>query len=536
MKKFVLILVAVCISASFADNIPRRGVNRRVEWYSATGNGSDTLPYVPSISTSSDTSAATKARQDSIIYNTGKGVPTSFSQQTSSARTFFIQKGQLNHYRQRPVIINEHVETARQVQDTVKSGKIVGQIFRASQDNINSFNLTLESAAYSVIDNFESYVSGAALQAVWVANNDLAVLSTAIVSPRGGSTQCMELEADNVANYWTATISQVDLTGYTADYDAYFTDKFDNVKLAMVLVDSLGNTKSFVVAQQDKNVWEHIEVNETAFTQDQTPDMDITKTVGLRFGIAKGKNGKTVYVDNLQQAPPPGTVSLELWDMGSVIPVDGVTALDDGTRYNELGDRGINSGTVSTNAELSLLGGKRLYHVRTLVAGVALEIPGNTTLTVDNYYAVIIKYIDTDVVVYGANTSYSVDYYTSGYAFTAPDTTTAITKLGTYNDLQFAVFSTQDCYVNTVLKFYDALPGSNATESVYIEDFTMAIKGVIASENQPQQSILVEFKDRPFFFPKGGKFEVNHNDDFSDDATQITVLIGYMFKPYPAHN
>ena len=40
-----------------------------------------------------------------------------------------------------------------------------------------------------------------------------------------------------------------------------------------------------------------------------------------------------------------------------------------------------------------------------------------------------------------------------------------------------------------------------------------------------------EFKDRLFYFPKGGKFEVNHNDDFTDNALQISVLIGYIYEP-----
>ncbi len=50
MKKFIFGCVAVIImvlaALIHADNIPQRGVNRRVEFLSATGNGSDSLPYV----------------------------------------------------------------------------------------------------------------------------------------------------------------------------------------------------------------------------------------------------------------------------------------------------------------------------------------------------------------------------------------------------------------------------------------------------------------------------------------------------------
>jgi hypothetical protein len=229
--------------------------------------------------------------------------------------------------------------------------------------------------------------------------------------------------------------------------------------------------------------------------------------------------------------PPPGTLQIELWDYGDNEPVVGNTSIDSGTQYIELGDRGINGGTVSASVSLSLLGGKRQYHVRRFIAGTALEIPSNTILTIDNYYAIVLRYVDTDVTVYGSEPSFSKNYYNNGFAFTSPDDSTAVTKIGEYNDIQFNIYSTQEVWLNTLLKFYDSTPGNNASESTYIEDKNMNICGVISVENTPEQSILAEFKDRLFCLPKGGKFEVNLNDDGTDNTTQINVLIGYIYAP-----
>ncbi|GAH05540.1 unnamed protein product, partial [marine sediment metagenome] len=157
---------------------------------------------------------------------------------------------------------------------------------------------------------------------------------------------------------------------------------------------------------------------------------------------------------------------------------------------------------------LSLLGGKRLYHINAFVAGVALEIPTNELLNLGNYYAITINYVDTELNVYGTNSSYSIQYYTNGYAFTTPDEATAITAVGEYNDCMFCIFSTQDVYVNTMLKFYDADPNGLATESVFIEDKNMCITGIILNDIQPPRLQEIEFRDRVFPLGKGSKFEL----------------------------
>lgn len=459
-------------------------------------------------------------------------VPEEFTTQTSNSRTFPIAKGQLNHYRMRPQIINEHVETARGLQATLSSTTpIVGQIFRASQDNINGIMLTLQSGDTIDFDDFESYANDAALQAVWVASDptEPAELENVIVYE---GTQSMAIPSDaTVGDEWARSFPSTNFAGWTGTFWFYNDRTYNNVKMRVFIEDSIGNTNSGPIVNQDQDTWEFFEIQVDSLTADGGTPANTTDIVKIGFRLDDRRSNSEVYFDELVSFLPPGSVDVELWDMGATQPVSGVTSLTDGTQYLELGDRGLNGGTVRANVSLDLISGKRQYLLSQYVAGTALEIPSNTLLTPGNYYSIVLRHKNSSINVFGANTNFTTDYYESGYAFNATSVSTPITQIGTYNDLQFIVFSTADVYLNTLLKFYNAQPGDDATEFVNIEDKNMNIVGIIAGENTPQQTLEAEFKDRSFYFPKGGKFEVNHNDDFSDNTTQVTVLIGYMFEP-----
>jgi hypothetical protein len=447
--------------------------------------------------------------------------------QTSSGIVRTINKGQINHLRQRPAVINEHVESAREAQGVVTSSNIVGQIFKASQDNINGIQLTLESAGGASIDNFESYANDAALQAVWVlTGSNLAVLSTAIAQ----DTKSMQLPLDALNDEWADTIASTNYTGYTFSFEYYQDISFANAKMAFFLEDSSANTASTQLSIEAPNSWQHFDVPVAALADDGAAT-DLTDIIKIGFRVDDSFPNRDGFVDDIVATPSPGSIGLKLWDMGTSIPTSGVTSIDSGTQYTEIGDRGINGGAVTAEYELELVGGKRSYSVKGFAAGVALEIPSNTLLTPNNYYALTLHYIDTNTTVYGPDTSFSYNYYTNGYAFTAPNESTAITAIGQYSDITFAIFSTQNVYVNTLLKIYDAQPGVNATESVYIEDENMKIIGVVAGEFTPTKELIVEFKDRVFPMYKGSKFEVNYNDDATDSVTTGSVLIGYIYEP-----
>lgn len=459
----------------------------------------------------------------------GSQIPYSYTKQTSNGKVFLINKGVLNKYRLRPAILNEHCESSRTIQAVVDANTIVGQSFRASSDNINGCLLTLESAEGIVIDNFESYADDAALQVVWPETTNPALLETTIVH---SGAKSMNLPLDALADEWIRTSAPIDYTGYTGEFE-FFQDVAYGITGAIVSVfigDGV-NTKSTNIIFETVNSWEHIEVLESAMIEDQAGTTDITAITQIGFRVVDQRPGGNAYIDNLVSVPPPGSVDLKLYHVGTDPPEDGVTALDDMTQYTELGDRGLNGGSVVAEVHLQLLGGKRLYTVKDFVAGVALEIPDNNILNKDDYYVLTINYVDTEVNVYGPDPAYNKDYYSHGYAFTAPDEATAITAIGPNNDCMFGIMSTQDAYLNTMVKGLDAAPGSLATDTIFIEDKNMDITDVIVGDSLPLQEIQAEFRDRQFLIPKGGKFEVYHNDDPTDQTTLVFVLIGYIYEP-----
>jgi len=215
--------------------------------------------------------------------------------------------------------------------------------------------------------------------------------------------------------------------------------------------------------------------------------------------------------------------------MGTSIPVDGVTKISDGTQYEKLGDLGI-SGQQLSEVSISLLGGKRMYHIDALNAGVALEIPGNEVLIKDHYYVISIQYVDTETSIYGPNTSYAVDYYNSGFAFTAPDEDTEITAIGPYNDLMFIVFSTQEVYVYEITIVNNGTPGNDSQTSAYVEDENMKRTDILVSGIKAVPAITTML-ERSFFMAKGAKIEQEYNDDFTNDVTQINFVFQYYFIP-----
>lgn len=466
-----------------------------------------------------------------LKYDPTAGVPPTYSKVTSSAGTFPIQKGQLNKLRLRPQIINEHAESSRNTIGTVTSTNIVGQIFKASQDNINGINLTLESALGTSFDDFESYADSAALQAAWVASNGafLATLELAVIH---GGTKSMRLPGNaTVGAEWVKTITPIDYTGFTGTIFLYQTTEYSSLKLDFFIGDG-ANTKSTQLIATSSNNWLLVEFSEPALVEDGGGTTDTTAITKVGFRLADKSVSSFIYIDDTFAIPPPGSISLKLWDMGASIPESTVTSIDDGTQYEKLGDAGI-TGLQLSSIDLQLLGGKRLYHVNTFIAGVALEIPTNEILIPDNYYALTVNYVDTDTAVYGPNSSWD-DYYINGYSFTAPDEATAITATGSQEDIMFNIFSTQDIYIIQMAQFIDEPPNGESDSNFFIEDKNMKVTDIILSGAQAVQAIIQD-REQPEFMAKGGKFEEYYNDDFTDSVTSINLGFRYKFEPNTPH-
>ena len=466
----------------------------------------------------------------SIIRNVdmyGVGVPSTFTRMTENATTTQLQKGQLNKIRMIPKILNEHAESSREEQGIVTSSNIVGQVFKASHDSITSLGLTLESAAGVQLDNFESYANSAALQAVWVASGNLALLETTIVKPNGSKS--MNIPGDTLNDEWIMTISSTDYTDYVGDFDAYFDKEYNKFKVAVFIGDGT-NTKSQNLVFANKNEWNHFQIDEGAMSEDGGGTTNVAAITKVGFRIVDKEGGKNCYIDNLTATPPPGEIEIKLWDMGASIPVSTTTSIDDGTQYTQIGD------AEAASYTLQLKGGKRLYNIHEFHCGADKAVPTTTLLTAGNYYILELKYIDTDTSVYGPNTAYSINYYASGYAFTAPDEATAITAIGTYSDCMFQIFSRQEIYIKKVEWKFNAVPNGLSDISVFLEDTNMGISDIIIDhEEQPAQIEEEDVSDRPMVLEDGGKLEFYYNDDYTDSVSQLQTEMTYYFEPPEAN-
>jgi hypothetical protein len=462
-----------------------------------------------------------------------------YREMTASGNKFSLLKGQLNKLKLRPQIINEHAESSREAMDIVESGVIVGQIFKASQDNINGIGLTLESAEGSTLDDFEGYAASGNLQAAWIlAGSNEATLETTIVKTGDKS---MKLNLSTLNDEWAFTVGDsIDYTDFTFNLDWYQDRAFAQAKVSFFVEDGSSASASIQLTIGNINTWEHFEININALSDDAGA-VDLTDIDKIGFRVDDAANTFSGYVDDIVATPPPGQVEIKLWDMGTTLPVgDGATfSLDDATQYAEIGDRGANGGAVTTSYLLDLVGGKKLYMIRAFIAGVALEIPDNNPLNEGHYYALTLHYIDTDVTVYGPDTTFSISYYNNGYAFSTPGEASAnhITKIpgaagsGDFSDLMFMVFSTQDVFVLDIGQIADATPGSDAGIIILAEDKNMKVTTIAVSGVQAQPLTSVDLSMRPSFLEKGSKLEIYYNDDFTDSVTNINFGFRYFFVP-----
>jgi len=494
------------------ETIQVRDANGVRSYMKVEGEGTEINPYMSSV----------------VSKDISSGIPPEFTKQTANGETYLLQKGQLNNLRIRPQIWNEHAESSRSIIANVTNTNIVGQVFKASQDNINGIDLALESAGGVTVDDFENYANDTELNLAWIASNaaNEAAVETSVVY-EGAKSMYLDTGTGFTGNEWAKSFTAEDYTGRTLQFQLQSNKEYKDVKMIVFIEDSVGNKASRQIVQANRDIWTKLVTPINTFI-DESASTDLTDIVKVGYRIEQEKKDGYVIIDILNSIPAPGTVEIKLWDMGATLPQTGITSLSDGTQYEKLGDLGT-TGAQTASVMVDLLGGKRIYHIDRFVAGVALEMPTNEILITGNYYAITIHHVDTDVQVYGPNATLD-NYYNNGYSFTTPNESNVITSTGANEDLMFIIFSTQVVYVYEVTIVTDGIPDGGSRTSAYVEDENMKRTDILVSGIKAVPSITTVLQ-KPFKMTKGSKFEQEYNDDFTDNVTSINLIIQYMFIP-----
>jgi len=466
-----------------------------------------------------------------------KVVDSSYDTPGGTSKRVKINKGQLNKLRLRPHRIDGHVESSRTIQGIVTSTNIVGQIFKASADNLESLNLTMSiGGTETSIDNFESYADSAELQAVWEESNRVATLEEVIVSPNSSSTKSAKFNLRTLADEWINTIAGTDFTGKKFTFDFLQTIDGTTGSFEFFIGDN-AETKSINISAQFAQNWETIEILESDMVDDGATSPDMTAIITIGFRVSDNANNEFFYIDNLTHAVGEGSVELKLFDLGASLPAVGVT-LSDGTQYTTLGDLGV-TGVQASSVTIPLRPGINLYHVEEFAAGIGKEMPSNVLINKDNFYAVTINYIDVDADVYGVDSSLGIKYYRDGYAFTATNESSAITRIGDgLNHIMFLVPHITDVYVTKIgVTFYDSsgnevVSDISSASTVYIEDNNMKVIVSPLQTSNGVSSAVFDLETKPVFVPEGSKIEIYYSSGSGEDAVDSICLSASWWEMY----
>lgn len=463
------------------------------------------------------------SKRDAIRDVLAGGVPAKYTKLTTNTTSQNIVKGQTNKIKIFPRIVNAHVENAEESQGIVSSNNIVGQVFKANKDNITALFLTLESADSVSVNNFEGYADSSALQVDWIKEgvND-AELETTIV---GEGSKSMSLSGHVANDAWHKDIVPSDYTNHTFGLDFRQDKEYDRLKYEFFIGDGV-TTKHFSIVIVAPNRWEHFEININSMIED-SGTVDVMAITEIGFRVVDKEVNKIGYVDNVTVTPPPGELEIKLWNMGTSIPVSNVTSIDSGVQYEKLGIAELSSYI------LTLESGKHLYHMKEFNAGQDKSSLTNELLIIDNYYIIELKYVDTNVTVYGSKDAFSTDFYKDGFAFNTSGESIGISAAGQYSDLMFGIMSRQAIYLTKIAWRFDAQPGEHSQISVFLEDAELTITDmVIDCEHDPDKSFVSDLSRRPMLVKDGGKIEYSYNDDFSDSVTKVNVELSFLHVPY----
>jgi len=434
-------------------------------------------------------------------------IPDTFTKMTMTSANSYVTKGDVTKVVFLPAVLNEQSEDNSVVVDTVTSTNMVGQIFKASEGTISALVLTLENSKSSFKDvltsvNVSDYVSN--------TGNYTPTFDT--------NYSGMKLDLGYENEEWTKTLTATNMKNTSLNISLLVTEKYNKAHLDCFVEDSLGNKAYVVIRQTYTDILETFRINTDSFLVDNS-SIDLKNITKIGFKVGKeyhDVNKEFAYISSVELIDKPRHLGIELYDFGTTKPT--TSSLSSATQYSSLGLTG-NKSLIN----LSLDTGKRFYVIEDLMVGISSQ----NYLTPGNYYGLVLKYIDSEVKVYGSDVA-GTKSYINGYSFTCPDTATNINQLGN-SDLNFGIFSIKDVWIDKIEFRADSQPGNKASYYIYKESNGKIDDLVSVISNAPEQYKDFDLQDRPIFLAAGDKIELYYSDGVTDIVERVGLDIRYYY-------
>jgi len=458
------------------------------------------------------------------------GVDDGFDRIGETSRQKKINKGQVNSVIIRPQILSEHCGAFDFPTDKVTPTNIVGQVFKASRDNINSVSVVIETTGLSEssLNNFDQYADNAALQLELVAQGSTvpSTLDTNVVSPNYASVNSAKLDVNDEGDKWVYSFAPINVKNGLLTFD-FYVEKLED-EFVFEISDGV-NFAQIPINPNLKESWQTFNVNTSAFV-----GVNLKAVTKICIICVKAEKEKAAYIDNIRYSTSSGNLICELYDFGTTIPTDAVSKISDATQYTQIGDLGI-TGVAVSSYNISLRGGKNLYHLENFICGAAKEIPFNQPITENNYYALVFRYVDIDATLYGSNPILQHEFYNNGFAFNCPDLTTPINSLGAFHDISFGIFASQDVFLLLGELKLDAVANSDA--SILFMSQNAEFKNTVYAINERNfgEELKETFDFRPQFLEDGTKVAMIYTDGATDNVHNATIEIRYLYEELPTH-
>lgn len=314
------------------------------------------------------------------------------------------------------VLTENHLTVSNDVIGTVDgSTPLVGQVFKASADNVQEIALKLSASAPNpaTLEDFESYANDAAIQAAWVSSDATYTQVSLDTGVFYAGSKAMKIRLDKnpraLNDKVTRTFStNQNWSGLNTLNLAFRQEDTGKIQLRYRIIDENGHSISVLIPMvATDNTWKTYSFSLDNFTQDGGTYPNLAAVRKHEFEIVLNNNGgwKNVWIDHLVLEQDAGTLSLKLYDFGSNAEPASLSSgtpvtFDDGSTAKTVEGILNNPTTIRIDAEKGLF--------------------GNTKLTIGNYYAIVL----TDLAVSGASVKVhgkTSGGYTSGKALTSTD-------------------------------------------------------------------------------------------------------------------